>query len=787
MADIVIGAINETGLNATNVGADFALTGVSVQLGNDQVTGTNFLPQSVVGLGGFKVTLDSVTYTVESVASRSAMTLTVPYAGGTGTVTGTLHKFVHLRVYVINPFTPSGSSEVVQSGTPGSSQWFRRYGVSIINDGSQNVAHLPEITLPATTDSSFPNARYYAALYTQSGALIQTFPGCVDQFKLSHQTTPTSWAQICTFNIPPPPTPNLSPDSFYTKSQIDARFPSGTANQLLYFENTGNVLTPLNLSADFAIAADTLSFTGAVGINRVQEEGANLPQRQTINFVGSSFTAADDAGNTRTNVSADSDLNAIASNSTNGIYARTGAGTVAARTITGTAAEITATNGDGGAGNPTLSLPAALTFTGKTITGGTFATPTITTPTITGGTHTAITGLGIRSTGSGAFDLTLANTENLAAGRTLTFTVNDANRTVSLAGNLTIAGAFITSGANSLTLTTTGATNVTLPTAGTLATLAGVETLTNKTLTSPAIGTSILDTNGNQLFNLTATASAVNEITYANAAANGAPTFTLSGNDSNIDFTITPKGTGKVGIGTPGGAPVAGILGGPDSSGSNIAGVGINLHGGRGTGTGIPGHVGIRYPLITTTGTTLHALSTAVCPVVACLYTSTANTPNIANTTTETSLFTGESISTGSTRTLEGGISRAGTVYRITIRGRYAATGGPTGRIRAKLGATTIADTAAFVLPNTGNGLYILAFDIRVSAIGASGAAQIDPIRAEFLPDTAGIETQTAVYAVGSQTIDFTASQVIDVTWQFGTADPGNIIFTTQIVIDRHR
>jgi hypothetical protein len=51
------------------------------------------------------------------------------------------------------------------------------------------------------------------------------------------------------------------------------------------------------------------------------------------------------------------------------------------------------------------------------------------------------------------------------------------------ASTLTISGSFAT------TLTVSGATGVTLPTTGTLATLAGSETLSNKTLTAPALGT----------------------------------------------------------------------------------------------------------------------------------------------------------------------------------------------------------------------------------------------------------------------------------------------------------
>jgi len=74
--------------------------------------------------------------------------------------------------------------------------------------------------------------------------------------------------------------------------------------------------------------------------------------------------------------------------------------------------------------------------------------------------------------------------------------------------------------------------------------------------TSPRVITAINDTNGNELFGVTATGSAVNEFTVANAATGNAPTLSATGGDTNIGMALTPKGTGGVifpagAVGTP--------------------------------------------------------------------------------------------------------------------------------------------------------------------------------------------------------------------------------------------
>lgn len=79
--------------------------------------------------------------------------------------------------------------------------------------------------------------------------------------------------------------------------------------------------------------------------------------------------------------------------------------------------------------------------------------------------------------------------------------------------------------------------------------LAGTEVLTNKTLTSPKVGTAITDTNGNEIIETPATASAVNHLKVTNAITGTGVLLEGAGDDTNIPIRLRGKGSSKVQLG----------------------------------------------------------------------------------------------------------------------------------------------------------------------------------------------------------------------------------------------
>jgi hypothetical protein len=113
----------------------------------------------------------------------------------------------------------------------------------------------------------------------------------------------------------------------------------------------------------------------------------------------------------------------------------------------------------------------------------------------------------------------------------------------------TVSGTGVTFGATDKSTKTLFADGTNIVDTGTVS-LTGVQTLTNKTLTSPTINDPIIneinDSNGNEEIIFTTTASAVNEITIANAATSNSPNISVTGDDTNIGLSVSTKGTGLI-------------------------------------------------------------------------------------------------------------------------------------------------------------------------------------------------------------------------------------------------
>jgi hypothetical protein len=141
---------------------------------------------------------------------------------------------------------------------------------------------------------------------------------------------------------------------------------------------------------------------------------------------------------------------------------------------------------------------------------------------------------------------TAANVTGVVAvlnGGTGATTAADARTNLSAAYNaITISAGTGLTGGGDLTA------NRTLAIDSTVVTLTGVQTLTNKTLTSPKIN-EILDTSGNEILGLSPTASATDFLTVKNGIGVGVPLHIYAdGPSASIGLHIQPKGSGLVTI-----------------------------------------------------------------------------------------------------------------------------------------------------------------------------------------------------------------------------------------------
>ena len=153
----------------------------------------------------------------------------------------------------------------------------------------------------------------------------------------------------------------------------------------------------------------------------------------------------------------------------------------------------------------------------------------------------------------------------------------------------------------------------------------------------------------------------------------------------------------------------------------------------------------------------------------------------VSNTTDETSqLGTGN---TGDTKTIPANTAGAGDCYFIRLSGYISNTETPTGTLRIKLGSTNLVVSGPTTLPaGLTNAFVETVFHMTIRSTGALGTI-IGQGHTKLIVGALGTTYNRQLVMTAPATIDFTADQAIDVTYQWGTANASNILTITNAMI----
>jgi hypothetical protein len=165
------------------------------------------------------------------------------------------------------------------------------------------------------------------------------------------------------------------------------------------------------------------------------------------------------------------------------------------------------------------------------------------------------------------------------------------------------------------------------------------------------------------------------------------------------------------------------------------------------------------------------------------LFTQTANSTIITNTTVESSLING---GVGSLTVPANGF-QVGDSFRAVFGGVMNANNNQTIRIRVRAGSVLLLDS---LVQNLGssviNDVWSLNIDFTIRAIGAAGVASIVSLGAFHYTKTNNASVQGFGFnVVNNTTFDTTTSNILNVTAQWGNASTGNNIYSDIFILNK--
>ena len=164
------------------------------------------------------------------------------------------------------------------------------------------------------------------------------------------------------------------------------------------------------------------------------------------------------------------------------------------------------------------------------------------------------------------------------------------------------------------------------------------------------------------------------------------------------------------------------------------------------------------------------------------LYTQTASSTPVTNTTTETSLLDG---GVGSLMVPANGF-KVGDSFHAILTGHVSAVNNHTLRIRIKANSIVLSDTSAITMAGTTSKHWKLEVYFTVRTLGASGVASIAAGGAFMYTKNASNNFEGTNFSTETTTgFDTTINNTLAITAQWGTANTGDSIYSEIFTLNK--
>ena len=180
--------------------------------------------------------------------------------------------------------------------------------------------------------------------------------------------------------------------------------------------------------------------------------------------------------------------------------------------------------------------------------------------------------------------------------------------------------------------------------------------------------------------------------------------------------------------------------------------------------------------------TQINILSANPYTITGGLFAQTANSTPITNTIVETSLING---GVGSL-SVPANFFKVGDSFRVVTAGVLNTANNQTIRIRVKSGSIVLLDSLAQNITNITNDVFSLNVDFTVRQLGGPGVASIVTLGTFHYAKTSNATVQGFAFnVVNSTTFDTTIANTLNITVQWGAADPGNSIYSDIFILNK--